>query len=398
MPSYTMASPLPLRVGLAAHCDPRDTQADSGVTNAVFEAMADVVAEVVPISGQLPPRLARATQVGSVATRMRPRDLRDPRRAARHLHSAAQLGRPTIAARNRLMHKGLASAGSLDGVVQRGCEMQLPPGHRVVTFEDSTLLQARESYPWPHLRALSETDFQRYADRQRRCYAAAIACCATTHWAAESLIHSYGVPAERVFVIGNGQNHPSPETPARDWSSPRYLFVGVDWTRKNGPAVLTAFARIRELHPDAQFDIVGGHPRLDAPGVIGHGPLSRSNPNDRERIATLYRSATTFVMPSLHEPAGIAYVEAASAGVPSIGGTNGGAATLIGPGGMTVDPLDTEQIYEAMLRFADPETAQHLGALARQHSEMFTWRKVAERLIRALDLPGANNSGLAEFL
>lgn len=54
MPSHTMASPLPLRVGLAAHSDPRDPQADSGVTNAVFEAMAEVVAEVVPISGQLP--------------------------------------------------------------------------------------------------------------------------------------------------------------------------------------------------------------------------------------------------------------------------------------------------------------------------------------------------------
>jgi glycosyltransferase involved in cell wall biosynthesis len=393
-----MASPLPLRVGLAAHSDPRDPQADSGVTNAVFEAMAEVVAEVVPISGQLPPRLARVTHVGSVATRMRARDLRDPRRAAKHVHSAAQLGRPTIAARNRLMRKGLASAGSLDGVVQRGCEMLLPPGHRVVTFEDSTLLQARESYPWPHLRALSEADFQRYADRQRRSYAAALACCGTTHWVAESLVRSYGVPAERVFVVGNGQSHQFPEAPARDWSSPRYLFVGVDWARKNGPAVLAAFARVRELHPEAQFDIVGGHPRLDAPGVIGHGTLSRSNPNDRERIAALYRSATAFVMPSLHEPAGIAYVEAASAGVPSIGGTNGGAATLIGPGGMAVDPLDTEQIYEAMLRLADPETARRLGALARRHSEMFTWRKVAERLIRALDLPGVNDSGLAEFL
>jgi glycosyltransferase involved in cell wall biosynthesis len=398
MPSHTMASPLPLRVGLAAHSDPRDPQADSGVTNAVFEAMAEVVAEVVPISGQLPARLARATHLGSVATRMRARDLRDPRRAAKHVHSAAQLGRPTIAARNRLMRKGLASAGSLDGLVQRGCEMLLPPGHRVVTFEDSTLLQARESYPWPHLRALSESDFRRYADRQRRCYAAALACCGTTHWVAESLVRSYSVPAERVFVVGTGQNHPSPEAPARDWSSPRYLFVGVDWARKNGPAVLTAFARVRELHPGAQFDIVGGHPRLDAPGVIGHGPLSRANPNDRERIAALYCSATAFVMPSLHEPAGIAYVEAASAGVPSIGGTNGGAATLIGPGGMAVDPLDDEQIYEAMLRLADPETARHLGALARRHSEMFTWRKVAERLIRALDLPGVNDGRLAEFL
>jgi glycosyltransferase involved in cell wall biosynthesis len=65
---------------------------------------------------------------------------------------------------------------------------------------------------------------------------------------------------------------------------------------------------------------------------------------------------------------------------------------------MAVDPLEPEQIYAAMLRLADPQTAQRLGALAREHSQLFTWRKVAERLIRALDLPGVQTNALAEFL
>ena len=103
-------------------------------------------------------------------------------------------------------------------------------------------------------------------------------------------------------------------------------------------------------------------------------------------------------MPSLHEPAGIVYLEAASAGVPSIGATNGGAATLIGAGGLVVDPLDADQIYAAMLALADPETARRLGGLAQSHSRLFTWRKVAERLVRALAIPGVDTSGLAEFL
>jgi glycosyltransferase involved in cell wall biosynthesis len=329
---------------------------------------------------------------------MRPRDLGDPRRAAKHAHSAAQLGRPTIAARNRLMRSRLAAAGSLDGVVQRSCNMLLAPGQRVVTFEDSTVLQARASYPWPHLEALTDTDFRRYEDRQRSAYAAAVACCCTTHWVAESITGSYGIPAERVFVVGNGQNHPAADVAPREWSSPRYLFVGVDWTRKNGAAVVRAFTRIREQFPDAQLDVVGEHPRVDAPGVIGHGSLSRANLDDRERIAALYRSATVFVMPSLHEPAGIVYIEAASAGVPSIGSTNGGGATLIGPGGLAVDPLEDEQIYAAMLRLADPETARRMGKLARQHSQLFTWRKVAERLIRALAIPGVDCGAMADFL
>jgi|HubBroStandDraft_2_1064218.scaffolds.fasta_scaffold00293_2 glycosyltransferase involved in cell wall biosynthesis len=393
-----MTLPLPLRVGFAAPSDPRDLLADSGVSNSVFTAMADVVAEVVPISGELPPRLARLAHLGSVATRMRPRDLGNPRRAAKHAHSAARLGRPTIAARNRLMRSRLAAAGGLDGVVQRSCDMLLAPGQRVVTFEDSTVLQARESYPWPHLQALTAADFRRYEDRQRSAYAAALACCCTTHWVAESITGSYGVPAERVFVVGNGQNHQAVEVASREWSNPRYLFVGVDWTRKNGDAVVRAFTRVREQCPDARLDVVGGHPRLDAPGVIGHGSLSRANADDRERLAVLYRSATVFVMPSLHEPAGIVYIEAASAGVPSIGGTNGGAATLIGPGGLTVDPLEHEQLYAAMLRLADAETARRMGSLAREHSQLFTWRKVAERLVRALAIPGVECGALADFL
>lgn len=393
-----MTPPLPLRVGLAAPTDPSDVQIDSGVSNSTFTALAEVVAEVVPISGELPPRVARLAHLGSVTARMRPADLRAPRRAARHLHSAAQLGRPTIVARNRLMRRRLLSAGRLDGIVQRSCNMLLPAGQRVVTFEDSTVLQARASYPWPHLQALTEVDFQRYTERQRRTYETAVACCCTTHWVAESITAEYGIPAERVFVVGNGQNHPAVAVAPREWGSPRYLFVGVDWERKNGPAVLRAFSRIRERYPDAQLDVVGGHPRLDMPGVLGHGSLSRVDVDDCERLASLYRSATTFVMPSLHEPAGIVYAEAASAGVPSIGTTNGGSATLIGPGGLTVDPRDDEQLYAAMLRLADPRTARRLGELARQHSQLFTWRKVAERLIRALAIPGVDCGGLAEFL
>jgi glycosyltransferase involved in cell wall biosynthesis len=389
---------MPLRVGLAALSDPQDLHADSGVTNAVFLAMSELVEELVPISGELPPHLGRTAHLSSLATRMRPRDLREPRAAAKRLHSAAQLGRPTIAARSRMMRRRLARVGRLDGVVQRSCNMQLPPGQRLVTFEDSTLLQARDSYPWPHLQGMVERDFQRFAERQRRIYGAAIACCCTTHWVAESITASYGIPLERVFVVGNGQHHPTEVLAPRDWSQPRYLFVGFDWTRKNGDAVVSAFTRVRECHPQAQLDVVGGHPRLQAPGVVGHGPLSRANPVDRKRIASLFSSATAFVMPSLHEPAGIAYVEAGSAGVPSIGGTNGGGSTLIGPGGLVVDPLDHQQIYAAMLALADPQTAQRLGAAARRHSELFTWRKVAERLLRALAIPGVELQGLAEFL
>lgn len=276
--------------------------------------------------------------------------------------------------------------------------MLLPRNCRVVTLEDSTLLQALRAFPWQHLQELSERDIQRYVDRQRTVYESAVACCGATHWVADSIINDYGIPPERVFTVGFGPNH-EPAAPApRDWSRPRYLFVGKRWIHKNGPAVLTAFAQVRESHPDARLDVVGDHPRLEQPGVVGHGMLSLLDPDQQEQLAALYRSATAFVMPSLHEAAGIVYIEAGGAGIPSIGTTNGGTATMIGPGGIVVDPLQPDQILAAMLTLADPETAQRMGELARIHSAPFTWRNVAERLIRAMAIPGLDTGGLAEFL
>jgi glycosyltransferase involved in cell wall biosynthesis len=393
-----MRSPSTLRLGLADTLDPVDIRVGSGATTSLLKAMNEVVAETIPLSGELPDRLARLAHLSSLATRMRPSDLRDPRAAARRVHGAAALGRPTIAARNRLMRRHLASAGPLDGIVQRSSDMLLPASCRVVTLEDSTLLQALRAFPWQHLQELSERDIQRYVDRQRRVYESAVACCGATHWVADSIINDYGIPPERVFTVGFGPNH-EPAAPApRDWSRPRYLFVGKRWIHKNGPALLTAFAQVRERHPDARLDVVGDHPPLDQPGVVGHGMLSLLDPDQQERLAALYRAATVFVMPSLHEAAGIVYIEAGGAGIPSIGTTNGGTATMIGPGGIVVDPLQPDQILDAMLKLADPDTAERMGELARIHSAPFTWRNVAERLIRAMAIPGLDTSGLADFL
>ncbi|MCW3056851.1 MAG: hypothetical protein JWO21_820, partial [Solirubrobacterales bacterium] len=166
----------------------------------------------------------------------------------------------------------------------------------------------------------------------------------------------------------------------------------------NGELVVDAFARVRERFPEARLDLVGGHPRVGVEGVNGHGLLAMNDAAGRAELTSLYREATVFVMPSLHEPAGTVHVEAAAAGIPSIGTRNGGAATCIGEAGCVVDPSAPGELYDAMLKLCDSATAERLGALGRAHAEQFTWRKVAERLLRALDIPGVDHTGLATFL
>jgi glycosyltransferase involved in cell wall biosynthesis len=98
----------------------------------------------------------------------------------------------------------------------------------------------------------------------------------------------------------------------------------------------------------------------------------------------LFEQATVFVMPSLYEPFGIVYVEAGTAGVPSIGTTVGGATDAIGPGGLLVDPGDDGGLLNAMRRLTDPTTAHSLGVRACEHASTYSWEAVARRVAAAL--------------
>jgi glycosyltransferase involved in cell wall biosynthesis len=270
----------------------------------------------------------------------------------------------------------------------------------MVTYQDSTVVQAFEAYPWAHLRGLSSRDVKGLVRRQRAAYESAVGCCTFSHWVADSIVSDYGIPADKVHVVGLGSNGSFAEAGqgGRDWSTPRFLFVGFDWARKNGQLVVDAFQAIRERYPDATLDLVGGHPRVEVEGVTGHGLLAMGDPTGRARLTALYRGATVFVMPSVHEPAGTVHIEAAAAGIPSIGTSNGGAATCIGEAGYVVDPGAPAELFDAMLKLCDPDTAARLGAVGREHAKQFTWRKVAERLVRALRIPGVDLTGHADFL
>ena len=388
-----------LAIALSADCDPDDASSLSGLPASVLGALGEFVGRAVPIS-RVPNRYAdRAAWLTGGLLRLRPSDFRHPRKAQGRLWTAGQASLPMILARDRITRRRLVAAGALDGLVQYVGEYPAPAGLRMVTYQDSTLLQALRAYPWPDFRGLTARDIDRWQRRQRAAYASAVACAAATHWVAQSLATDYGVSAAKIHVVGIGANHVvDGRGLERDWSRPRFLFVGLDWERKNGPAVLDAFARLHDEIPEATLDVVGGHPRLDHPGVRGHGVLRLQDPSDRYRMEHLYRSATAFVMPSLHEPAGSVYIEAATAGIPSIGSSNGGAATCIGDTGCLVDPASPHQLLDAMRKFAIPTVAQALGKRARERAALFTWRLVAERLVRALRLPDVDDSSLADFL
>jgi glycosyltransferase involved in cell wall biosynthesis len=295
----------------------------------------------------------------------------------------------------------LDRSAPLDGLIQIATGYSVRTTLPIVTFDDMTVVQARgaDSGAWRRWHTMPARAVAARVERQRHAYERARACCVTTHKVATSIISDYGIAPAKVHVVGIGRNFEPGETVVRrHWNPPRFLFVGLDWERKNGPRVLAAFDRLRGDAPDARLDVVGAHPPLHGDGVVGHGVLRLDDESHRSELAELFAKATCFVLPSLYEPSAQAYVEASAWGIPSIVTSNGGSAELVGDGAIVVDPLDDDKLLDAMRALCDPVMAAQLGGLAQQRSSLYTTRALAGRLLRALELPSMRTAELPAFL
>jgi Glycosyl transferases group 1 len=365
------------RIALVQQGDPTDPATWSGVPARLTRGIEDAGCEVAPV---------RATFRGAgrilQVTRMSWAD-----QSANGFFALAS---------GAVADRTLRRSGELDGVVMIGTGYSLRTKLPTVTYEDLTVAQAlrRDEPPYNEVGGRAG---RRWRGRQGRIYERSRACAVTSAFAAKSIVDDYGVSPEKVHVVGVGRNIDAGRV-ERDWSVPRFLFVGADWQRKRGAAVVASFAEVRRRHPQATLDLVGGHPPIEAPGVTGHGSLPLGSEPGQRRYAELLHKATCFVMPSSLEAFGIAYMDAGATGLPSIGTTVGGAPDAVGDGGLIVDPSDNDALTAAMVQLADPETARQLGERAYRHAAPYTWRAVGERLLRALRPPGLDLTGLPEFL
>jgi glycosyltransferase involved in cell wall biosynthesis len=371
----------PAKVAVAAVGDPESPDTWSGIPFGVLGGLRSLGVGTLPLDLTLPAGIEHAMLLASAASTRNRYD--------------AQGGALAAGIRTRLARRGLAGR-RVDGVVQVGTTFALPPGVPYVTLEDMTLRQGAEIHP-----VFSRMSVRAIASWEKRrgvIYERARKCTVASSWAAESLRSDYGVTPARVGVVGFGANH-RPQTPVRSFDTPRFLFVGIDWERKGGPLLLRAFSRLRAVCPEARLDVVGGHPRLEQRGVDAHGVLSPRRPADTALMAELFARATCLVLPSQVEPFGIVHVEAASAGIPSIGSSVGGPRDVIGPdGGVLVDPDDEHGLFAAMRRLSDPPLASQMGQAALARAPLYTWSKVAGRLMRGLGLPAPNGRTLADFI
>ncbi len=205
---------------------------------------------------------------------------------------------------------------------------------------------------------------------------------AWSNWVRRSLEADYGVPAERIAVVPPGvdlelwtpssPSHPLP--PRGEQGGMRILFVGGDFARKGGPALLEAYHVLRQQaslpleREGVELYLVTRERVSHEPGVHVYHGLKPNSPELRR----LYRESDVFVLPTRGEAFGIAAVEASASGLPVIATSVGGLPDVVADGetGFLVPPDDPGAVAMALERLLnDPAKRQEMGRAARRRAE-----------------------------
>jgi teichuronic acid biosynthesis glycosyltransferase TuaC len=199
--------------------------------------------------------------------------------------------------------------------------------------------------------------------------------------------------ARRTRVVHLGTDVP-PER-AKEPREPRLSTVGHLIARKRHADVLRALWLLRESHPDLRWTVVGDGPE----GVRLRGLARELGIAERvefrgqlppgEAVAAA-RAASAFVLPSVDEAFGVAYVEAMAAGVPAIGARGEPGPEEIaasGDGMRLVAPGDPEGLAAEIRGLLDePRWRRELGDAARETVQRaFTWEGCGRATVAAYE-------------
>jgi len=197
-----------------------------------------------------------------------------------------------------------------------------------------------------------------------------------------SLIEDYGCIPPRVKCVYAGANSARANIDnmgLAQFAQKNILFVGIDWERKGGPALLQAFGEVRRRHPTATLTIVGCTPNVSMPGchVVGRVQLAE--------VAKFYQTASIFCLPTTVEPFGIVFLEAFSHGLPIVATNIGAIPDFVehGRSGYLVDCNDPAQLANRLNQLlSDPARCAAFGARGqRLVHDRYTWKATAERLV-----------------
>ena len=220
----------------------------------------------------------------------------------------------------------------------------------------------------------------------------------------KNLAIDLGVQEEKIVIINPGID-PVVEVPKKyldeaeeilKGKKNRIITVSRFDKRKNHEKVIMAVRNLKEIYPDIIYTCIGYGDEEDKLKKLvielkleDQVTFLKDVPSDLKNA--LVSKSDIFVMPSIIykksvEGFGIAYVEAAQYGVPSIGGKDGGASDAIihEKTGLICDGNKLEDIYSSIDNLFRDNKYIEYGKEAKNNSENFLWDKAIEKYKRIL--------------
>ena len=221
----------------------------------------------------------------------------------------------------------------------------------------------------------------------------------------KNLAINVGVDHNKILVINPGVN-PVKELSQKSLDkvesllkvkSPRLITVSRFDKRKNHEKIVMALRNLKQIYPDIVYICVGyGDEEENIKELVEELDLNPQvmffkDISDDLKDALVAKS-NIFVMPSvIHKTSvegfGIAYVEAAQYGIPSLGGKDGGASDAINHDktGLICDGNNLDDIYSSLNSMIENNKFIELGKNAKEYVSKFQWSKVIEEYKKILN-------------
>jgi len=172
--------------------------------------------------------------------------------------------------------------------------------------------------------------------------------------------------------------------------SPRLITVSRFDKRKNHEKIVMALRNLKQIYPDIVYICIGyGDEEENIKDLVKELDLSSQvmffKDISSELKNSLIAKSNIFVMPSIiHKTSvegfGIAYVEAAQYGIPSLGGKDGGASDAISHDktGLICDGNNLDDIYSSLNSMIENKKYHVFGKNAKEYVSKFQWDKIID--------------------
>lgn len=212
----------------------------------------------------------------------------------------------------------------------------------------------------------------------------------SSKWAADSAIHDYGIPEDRIVMTPMGANMDDMPDRASIFEKEKntrltLLYLAVEWERKGGRLAFETLQALKKKGVDVELIVCGvvPPPEFRDPNLTIIPFLNKNKEEDHDRFVGLLSSVHFLLLPTRADCSLMVACESNAYGVPAITTDTGGVSFVVrdGVNGYCLPYEARGDVYADKIAgiFADKERYRALVVSSRdRYEESLNWDKWAE--------------------